>query len=55
MQYLSQLVFLNKGFRIQPTFCNGCHDILMAFTDIDNIVISDIYGVDYCCNIADIS
>ena len=27
----------------------------MVFTDIDNIVISDIYGVDYCCNIADIS
>ena len=21
------LYFLNKGFRFQPNFCNGCHDL----------------------------
>ena len=45
---------LDKGFRFQPTVCNGCLDVLMSI-DLNSITISNIYCVDYHCIINGIS
>ena len=41
--------FLDKGFRFQPTVCNGCHDVPMLSFDVNDISILSICGLDYCC------
>ena len=46
--------FLDKGFRFQPTSCNGRH-VLMMSIDINSIAILNIHGVDYGCIITGIS
>ena len=45
------VVFLDKGFKFQPYFCNRCHDILMMSIILGSIAILNIHGVDYGCNI----
>ena len=35
--------------------CNGCHDLLMMFTNLNDIAILNISGADYHCNINEIS
>ena len=52
---MSLLVFLDKGFRFQPTACNGCYDILMMSIYIKNITILNISGLDNCCIVVGIS
>ena len=46
---------LNKGFKFQPNICNRCHDLLMRFMNLSNIVILSIKGSDYRCIISRIS
>ena len=41
--------FLDKGFKFEPNVCNGCHDVLMMCTNLNNIVLLNIQGVDYRC------
>ena len=48
MYYLSQLLFLDKGFKFQASVCNRCHDVLMIAINLDNITTVNIYSVDYC-------
>ena len=40
--YLLLSAFLDKRF-------NGCHDVLAMSMKLNNIVILNICGVDYCC------
>ena len=47
--------FLDKGFRFQPTACNGCYDMLMMSIYIKNITILNISGLDNCCIVVGIS
>ena len=47
--------FLNKGFKLHPNICNRCHDLLMRFMNLSNIVILSIKGSDYRCIISRIS
>ena len=41
--------FLDKGFKFQPYVCYGCHDVLMMYINLNDIVILNIHDVDYCC------
>ena len=55
MQYLSLLVFLDKGFKFMTVYvCNGCLDVLM-YMNLSNFAILKIYCADYCCIISRIS
>ena len=47
--------FLDKGFKFQPDFCNGCHDALMMSVNLDENAILNITGVDYQCIVNRIS
>ena len=49
------VLFLDKGFRFQTTVCKSCHKVLMMSIGINNIVILDIYSVDYWCIIFGVS
>ena len=44
--------FLNKGFKFQPSVCNGYHDLLMMSLNLSNIAILNIKGADYRCIIS---
>ena len=55
VQYLSPLVFLNKGFKFQPNVCNRCHDLLMMSMNLSDIAILNIKSSDYRCIITLIS
>ena len=39
--------FLNYSFKFQPNVCNKCHDLLMMPTNLSNMAILNIKGVDY--------
>ena len=47
--------FLDKGFKVQPDVCIGCHDILMMFMNLIKIATLNNNGVDLCCIINKIS
>ena len=47
--------FLDKGFKFQPYVCNGCHDLLMMSTKLNNIAVLNINSVNYPCIIKGIS
>ena len=53
MYCLSLLVFYH-GFKFQKSICNGCHDLLIMCTNISDIALVTVKGVDYHCNIFDI-
>ena len=52
MYYLPLSVFLDKGLKFQPGICNGCYDVLMMSINLNDIAISNIHGIDYCCIIS---
>ena len=39
--------FLNKGFKSQTYVCNGCHNLLLVFINLDHIAILNINSDDY--------
>ena len=40
--------FCHSGrFKFQTYVCNGCHDLLMTYTDLNHIAILNINGIDY--------
>ena len=41
--------FLYKGFKFLPNLCNGCHNVVMMFMNLN------VLGVDYHCFINRIS
>ena len=47
--------FLNKGFQLQPNFCNRCHDLLMMSMNLKYIAILTIKSADCRCIISGIS
>ena len=47
--------FLDKDFKFQPNFCNGCHDLSMMSMNYYDIAILNIISVNYCCIISGIS
>ena len=47
--------FLENGFKLQRDVCNECHDVLMMSSNLNDIVILNICGVDYYCIINEIS
>ena len=49
------MVFLNKGFKMEPNVCNGCHYLLMISMNLSDIAILNIKSVDYRCIISEIS
>ena len=48
-------LFLDKGFKFQPNFCDGCHDLLMISMNLNDFAILNIRGSDYRCIISGIS
>lgn len=46
--FLSLLSFLDKRFMFSSSTCSSCHDVLIMSTEIKNIDILNIDGVDYC-------
>ena len=56
VQYLSLLVFLNKGFKFKPNVCNGCHhDVLVMSMKISDTANLNIKGAYYHYIISGIS
>ena len=49
------VVFLNKGFKLQPYACNRRPDLLMMSMNLDNITILKSKNVIYRCIINGIS
>ena len=43
------LIFFNHGFRCQNYVCNGCYDLTMLSVNINDIAITTVKNVDYCC------
>ena len=43
---------LDKGFKFQPDFCNGCHNVLMMSMNLSNIAIVNIHGANYLAEFA---
>ena len=39
--------FLNKVFKFQTYVCNGCHNLLLVFINLDDIAILNINSDDY--------
>ena len=39
--------FLDKGFKFQPNFSNGYHDLLMMSMNVSDIAILNIKKADY--------
>ena len=37
--------FLDKRFKFQSNFCNGCHNILMMSMNYSDIAFLDIHGI----------
>ena len=42
------IVFLDKRFMFSSSTCSSCHNVLIMSTEIKNIDILNIDGVDYC-------
>ena len=55
MHYLPLSAFLYKGFKFLPNLCNGCHNVVMMFMNLNDMAILNILGVDYHCFINRIS
>ena len=55
MVFVTIGIFLDESFKFQPDFCNECHDVLKMFTNLNEIAILNIRGVDYRCTINGIS
>ena len=47
--FITTGIFLDKGFRFQPTASNGCHDMFMILINLNDIATWNIDGVDYRC------
>ena len=41
--------FLYKGFRLQTYVSNVCRNLLMMFTNLDDLLLLKIAAVDYRC------
>ena len=41
--------FQDIGYKFEPYFCNGCHDISMMIYYLDDFMILNIKDVDYRC------
>ena len=39
--------FLDEGFKFQPDVWNGCHDVLMMSSNLNNLFILNINDIDY--------
>ena len=39
--------FKNDGFKFEPHVCNKCHDVLMTASELKNIAILSVKGVDF--------
>ena len=48
-------IFLSKGFKFQPNFCNRCHDSLMMSMKLSDIAALNIKDSDYHCIISGIT
>ena len=43
------LNFFDKGFKFEPNFCNGCHDVLVMSMNFSSICTLNIYTINYHC------
>ena len=46
---MSLLVFFKQRFEFQPNVCNECHDSLMMWMNLSDIIILNIKSADYRC------
>ena len=44
-----RMYFKDIGYKYEPYFYNGCHDISMMIYKLENIAILDVKGVDCRC------
>ena len=47
--------FFDHGFKFQDSLCNGRHDLTMLSVNINDIAITTIKNIDYCCTIHNIN
>ena len=53
--FLDKRFKFHEGFKFQTYVCNGCLDILLMSRNLDDIANLNINGIDYHCNINEIS
>ena len=53
--FVTICIFLNKDFKLQPSVCNRCQDLLIMSMNLRDIAILNIISADYCCIIRRIS
>ena len=41
--------FSTYSFKLQPSVCNRCHNLLIMTMSLSDIAILNIKGSDYCC------
>ena len=39
--------FLDKNFKYEPYFCNGCHDLMQKAMEFNDVAVVSIKGSDY--------
>ena len=39
--------YLDKNFKYEPYFCNGCHDLMQKTINFNDVAIVSIKGNDY--------
>ena len=47
--------FFNHGFELQDYVFNGCHNLTILYFNLSDIATITVKGVNYRCNIYDIS
>ena len=53
--FVTNGIFLNKGFKFQTNVCNRYHDLLMMSMNLSNIATFNIKGSNYRCIISKVS
>ena len=38
--------FLDKGYKYEPYFCNGCHHLMQKVTNFNDVAIVSVNGSD---------
>ena len=47
--------FKDIGYKYEPYVGHGCHDLSMVVYDLNDFMILSIKGIDYRCNVFNIS
>ena len=47
--FINYIGYKYIGYKFEPQFCNGCHDVLMIAFELKIVAILNLKGVDFRC------